>query len=145
MSDESSKKCVTNSVLKRESIIPITSDSLKEQINVAAGKEAEAAFHLVNHPQPDRFYLRLIELCQEKLPKVIQTEEAEPKEPVPMNTIMAKSFEKTKVPFGKYKEAYVGQCKLDYLEWLAGEDSFIELLRRYVVSERFQQRKRNEC
>ena len=142
MSDASSKKCAKPSALKQESIVPITLEQSILEQNVRAGKEAEAVFQIVNHPQPNHFYHRLIELCQEKLPKV--TETPVPEKYPPFNDLQARDFENSIIPYGKHKGTVVASVPLDYFERLVDDNDFMISCRRYLKSRRYKERKKRE-
>jgi hypothetical protein len=123
MSDASSKKCASSS------------DSEILLRNTKASKEAEGVFSLVDHPQPNRFYERLIELCKEKLPR-----QQVKKEPEPMTDQEAADFEQLQMPYGKYQGASIGAIHPEYFAKLVDPDPFNIRLKRYVASQRFRNR-----
>lgn len=137
MSDVSSKKCATPSELKQGSILNPEEEQRVLEQNVKAGKEAEAVLSLVSLPQPDHFYRRLIELCQEKLPKVIDPYP-------PMTEQEGIKFENGRVPpgFGKHGGVLISRVPLSYIEALADENSFVKKCKRYVKCDRYKERKK---
>ena len=115
--------------------------------NVLASNRAVDVFSVFVEPESvdnPRFWERMIELCQTKMPPKKEYETSNPMKPKPMNDIAAKAFESTLIPFGKNRGYRIKEVDLNYLEWLADEDDFIGQLRRYVLSKRFEQRKKQE-
>ena len=55
-----------------------------------------------------------------------------PTGPGPMTREQVEHFEKMEVPFGKYKGEEIREVPTSYLEFLAGEDTFVEQVRRYL-------------
>jgi len=94
--------------------------------------------------QTQGFWKKFAILVQEKItdkPRKLKLGTGRPK---PMNNIEAKRFEKEKIPWGEYKGAYVGQVRMDYLEFLSEPDEFVINVRRYVASKHFKERRKNE-
>jgi hypothetical protein len=116
--------------------------------NVQAGKEADEWFKLIQEDnscflEVPRLYERLIELCQEKLPKPKEEE----KKPEPkMSEQQAIDFEDERLPigFGKYGGSRVGLVPSEYFARLTDKSTLMEQIQRYVGSDRFKKRLREE-
>jgi len=106
--------------------------------NITARQEAEAIMNLCGE-QPPRFWEVLAGLVATKLP--LAPTKFDPF--APMDEQEAIRFEATIISFGAFQGQQIGVVEARYIGWLA-ENEFAINLRRYVKSERFQRRQREE-
>ncbi len=88
-----------------------------------------------------RFWEELIRLCQEHLPI-----EPQPSPDLGMSEEAAIQFENVRFPRGQYESTAVGLVDEEYIIWWAEkeEDGFTWNLKRYVKTERFKRRLRDQ-
>lgn len=112
----------------------------------AARRDAEEIMAFIGE-QPPAYWAVLGAMCHDKLPPAaFVAPGARPDPNPPLTEVGAIAFEARKMPFGKYAGTEVGQVPPDYLAWLVENDGdeFKKTLRKYLKSDRFQQRQKEE-
>ena len=117
----------------------------KLERNVEDRKQAEEIFREISDlvgEQSDHFWKVLADLINVKMaPK--QQQEPITKQKA-MSDRMAKAFEESLMPWGKYKGKPIGEVPTEYLVFFVEEDRFKERLARYIKSNVFKDRQRDD-
>ncbi len=104
--------------------------------NIAARQAAQDLIACAGE-QPERFWEIVVKLATAKLPPV-------PDPKPPMTEAEAVSFERTRIPYGKYVGVTLGDVPVSYLLFIAEGDDFARQLRRYVKSRIFMDRQNGD-
>lgn len=109
---------------------------------IAARRAAETVLELAQGEanrcgDESHFWRELIRLVKETVPIFPASGPAAgaSSEPPAMTDEQARRWERTPIPFGKYKGQPVADVSLLYLDRLTDEGSFIKSLKRYLASE----------
>lgn len=103
--------------------------------NIAARQDAEEMIAFIGE-KPARFWELLAEHCARQLPPRPADRDPLP----PMSEAEATRFEGVRFPYGKHAGELIGSVDCDYVLFVTEGDEFSKQLRRYVKSQRFQNR-----
>lgn len=113
--------------------------------NIAARQRALDVMSLCD-TETERFYEELARLCADKVGLVVAkpTLPNTPAGMVPMGEREAIYFEESSyMPFGEFKGVAIGLVPTGRIDWYL-ENDFAVRLKRYILSDRYKQRQREE-